>query len=72
MGNADEVGDTSSVARVEVRRGVWAGDRVRVTKMYIITKAVGVNEIALKEGGIGMRMSERMNEMQKPALKRFG
>lgn len=58
MGNADEVEDTRSFTRVEVRRGVWAGERVRVTKMYMITKAVGVNEIALEEGGTGMRMSE--------------
>lgn len=58
MGNADEVGDTSSFTRMEVSRGVWASDRVRVTKMYMITKAVGVNEIALQEGGTGMRMSK--------------
>lgn len=33
-------------------------DGVRVTNMYMITKAVGVNEIALEEGSIGMRMNE--------------
>ena len=47
-----------SFPRIELRRGVWAGDRVRVTNISIITKAVDVNEISLEERWNGMKMSE--------------
>lgn len=55
VGNPGEVGNTGSFTRVDLRRGSWAGDRVGVTNMYMITKAVGVNEIALEEGGVGVK-----------------
>lgn len=55
-GNPGEVGDTGSFIRVELRRGVWAGDKV--TNIYMITKAVEVNEISPEEGCRGMRMNE--------------
>ena len=38
-----------SFPRIELRRGVWAGDRV--TNISVITKAVDVNEI-WKRGGM--------------------
>lgn len=57
-GNPGEVGGTGSFPRKEFRRGVCAGDRVRVTNISIMTKAVEVNEISLEERWNGMRMHE--------------
>jgi len=57
-GNPGEVEGTGSFPRMEFRREVWAGDRVRVTNISITTKAAEVNEISLEEGWNGMRMNE--------------
>lgn len=43
MGNPGDVGDAGSFTKMEFRRRVWAGDRVRVTK------AVEVDELSLEE-----------------------
>lgn len=60
VGNPDEGGDTESFVRMEIRE-IWAGDRESESLMFMITKAVGVNEVSLEEGWTGMRRNECMN-----------
>lgn len=42
-------------------REIWAGDRESESLMFMITEAVGVNEVSLEEGWTGMRRNECMN-----------